>query len=49
VQAQLNHLAAQNWRPILMTAADAPAGITVFVILESLPPTAPNAMSEHDI
>ena len=36
VQAQLNQLAAQNWRPILMTAANAPAGITVFVILEGI-------------
>jgi hypothetical protein len=34
VQAQLNQLAAQNWRPILMTAANVPAGMTVFVILE---------------
>ena len=49
VQVQLNQLAAQNWRPILMTAANAPAGVTVFVILEKLPPTARNATSEHDI
>lgn len=49
VQVQLNQLAAQNWRPILITAANAPAGVTVFVILEKLPPTARNATSEHDI
>jgi uncharacterized membrane protein YdcZ (DUF606 family) len=36
VQAQLNQLAAQNWRPILMTAVNSPAGTTVFVILEGI-------------
>ena len=36
VQTHLNQLAAQNWRPILMTAVNAPAGITVFVILEGI-------------
>jgi len=36
VQTHLDQLAGQNWRPILMTAASTPAGITLFVILEGI-------------
>ncbi len=49
VQAQLNQLAAQNWRPILMTAANAPAGIIVFVILERIMSGWEQRTSERDI
>jgi hypothetical protein len=36
VQAHLDQLAGQNWRPILMTATNTTAGITLFVILEGI-------------
>ena len=36
VQAHLDQLADQNWRPILMIATSTPAGITLFVILEGI-------------
>jgi len=49
VQAQLNQLAAQNWRPILMTAINAPAGVTVFVILEGIMSGWEQHTSERDI
>jgi hypothetical protein len=36
VQTHLDQLAGQNWRPILMTATNTSAGVTLFVILEGI-------------
>ena len=49
VQTHLDQLASQNWRPILMTAISAPAGITLFVILEGIIGGWGKLASERDI
>ena len=49
VQTHLDQLAGQNWRPILMTAASTPAGITLFVMLEGIVVGWEQLTSEHDI
>ena len=49
VQTHLDQMAGQNWRPILMTATSTPAGITLFVMLESTVSDSVQFTSEHDI
>ena len=49
VQTQLNQLAGQNWRPMLMTAANTPAGITLFVMVEAIKGGWGKLESERDI
>ena len=49
VQTQLNQLAGQNWRPMLMAAANTPAGITLFVMVEAIKGGWGKLESERDI